>query len=273
MSHTREDLDAYEALALELAAFAIGEIGGRRVNPDERSTKDHAADWVTTVDVGVERHVRREISQRFPDHAIVGEELGSSGDPSAGGLVWYVDPIDGTTNFVHSLPWSSFSLCLADDEGLLLGVVADPHRQEVLSARRGAGSRIDGAATRCRDADTLVGGALLTELAGVECWPGFFELAAAVSRHKCVTRVMGSCALSLASLAAGRASAVVLSGWNPIDVGAGVLAARESGAVVLAGPGAPHVLGAGGLEHDLLVAVAPGATRELTEILEGLPTR
>ena len=271
MKHGEAALDAYERLALALADYAMAEIAGRRVTVAERSTKKDAADWVTVVDVNVERRVREKISEAFPDHAIVGEELGSSGQPSGGGLVWYVDPVDGTTNFVHGLPWSSFSLALADDDGLVVGVVADPHRGEVFSARRGGGAFVNGEPAHCQASAELVGGAVLSELAGVGCWPGFLDMLSALSAKKCVSRVMGSSALSLASVGAGRGSAVVLSGWNPIDVAAGVLVAREGGALVLGGPSVDPVLGAEALQRDLLVAVAPGAVDELREILEGLP--
>jgi fructose-1,6-bisphosphatase/inositol monophosphatase family enzyme len=269
MKHSEAALDAYERLALDLAAYAVAEIAGRHVGADERSTKADASDWVTIFDVRIERRVREAISNAFPDHAIVGEELGSTGQLSGGGFVWYVDPIDGTTNFVHGLPWSSFSLALADDEGIVLGVVADPHRREVFSARRSGGARVNGEAAHCQEATGLVGGAVLAELAGVDCWPGFFDMLSALSAKKCVSRVMGSSALSLASVGAGRASAVVLAGWNPIDVAAGVLIARESGALVLAGPSAHPALGADGLRRDLLVAVVPGVAAELKGILEG----
>jgi myo-inositol-1(or 4)-monophosphatase len=271
VKHSEEALHAYERLAFDLAAYAVTEIAGRHVGAHERSTKADASDWVTIFDVGIERRVRDEISKAFPDHAIVGEELGTTGHLPGGGLVWYVDPIDGTTNFVHGLPWSSFSLALADDEGIVVGVVADPHRREVFSARRGRGAQVNGEATRCQEATDLVGGAVLAELAGVDCWPGFFDMLSALSAKKCVSRVMGSSALSLASVGAGRAAAVVLAGWNPIDVAAGVLVAREGGALVLAGPSAHPALGAQGLRRDLLVAVVPGVAAELTAILEGLP--
>lgn len=272
MRHESEVLDAYEEAALELAATAMERIGERRVGAQERSTKKDASDWVTVVDVEVERIVREELAARFGDHVVIGEELGASGEVAADSLVWYVDPIDGTTNFVHGLPWSSFSLCLADDEGLVLGVVADPHRREVFSARRGAGARCNGEPVRCRDDATLVGAAVLAELAGVQCWPGMLEMLVSLSEHQCVSRIMGSSALSLASVGAGRAAAVVLAGSNPIDVGAGVLVAREAGAVVIAGAGAPRVLGAEALSKELLVAVAPGVAAELTDLLEGLPS-
>jgi myo-inositol-1(or 4)-monophosphatase len=268
------ELRACEELARQLAQYAVTEMDGRRVHADERSTKDGLSDWVTVVDVGIERHVRQQVHAAFPGHSIVGEEFGRSGNFTEGTPVWYVDPVDGTTNFVHGLPWSSFSLAVADDEGLALGVVADPHRGEVFSAVRGHGALVNREPATCTSAGDLVGGLVLSELAGTACWPGFTEMLYELSSRGCVTRVLGSSALSLASVGAGRAGGVVLGGFDPIDVGAGVLIARESGAVVRAGRAASPVLRAGGdpgedtLGHDLLVAAAPALVDELVEIVE-----
>lgn len=267
-----------EELAMALADYAVTEMRGRRVLPEERSTKAGPSDWVTVVDIGIEHHVRRELLAAFPGHLVVGEELGGSADPAAGAPLWYVDPVDGTTNFVHGLPWSSFSLALADDEGLVLGVVADPHRGEVFSALRGSGARVNHEVVSCAPGANFVGGLVLSELAGTACWPGFTEMVSELSRRECVTRVLGSSALSLASLGAGRATGVVLGGFDPIDVGAGVLIARESGAVIRAGSAASLVLRAPGepshdsLGQDLLLAAAPCLVDELVEIID-LATR
>ena len=215
----------------------------RRVLAEERSTKSGPSDWVTVVDIGIERHVRQAVLTAFPGHSIAGEEFGRSGDFAVGTPVWYVDPVDGTTNFVHGLPWSSFSLALADDEGLALGVVADPHRGEVFGAVRGGGARVNQEPVSCATAAEVVGGLVLSELAGTACLPGFTEMVFELSSRKCVTRVMGSSALSLASVGAGRATGVVLGGFDPIDVAAGVLVAREGGAVVRAGRAASPCFG------------------------------
>jgi myo-inositol-1(or 4)-monophosphatase len=263
-----------EQLALALADYAVTEVRGRRVLAEERSTKAGPSDWVTVVDIGIEHHVRQELRAAFPDHAIVGEEFGGTSEFAAGAPLWYVDPVDGTTNFVHGLPWSSFSLALADDEGLVLGVVADPHRGEVFRAVRGSGAWVNHEPVSRAPGTGLVGGLVLSELKGTACWPGFTELVCELSRRECVTRVMGSSALSLASLGAGRATGVVLGGFDPIDVGAGVLIARESGAVIRAGRAASLVLRAPGepsgdwLGHDLLLAAAPSVVDELVDIID-----
>jgi fructose-1,6-bisphosphatase/inositol monophosphatase family enzyme len=93
-------LEARAGLVEELARWAVERIVAVRPAADEIATKSSAADWVTETDLAVERHVREVLQDRFPDDRIVGEEYGASDadDPQA---TWYVDPVDGTTNFVH----------------------------------------------------------------------------------------------------------------------------------------------------------------------------
>ena len=221
--------EQYLFFAEELGLWAIDRIASHRATGT--STKSGPADLLTETDLAVEEHVREQIRFWFPDHGIVGEELGATGPQ--GGHVWYIDPVDGTTNYAHGLPWASFSLAVADAQGPVAGVVADPFRGELFSARRGQGARRNGVPIRCAGTASLEGGVLLTEWAGHLPWEGMTEMLVALSAQHCTTRIMGSSALSLASVAAGRATAVVLGGYNTHDVLAGVLIARESGARVL----------------------------------------
>jgi fructose-1,6-bisphosphatase/inositol monophosphatase family enzyme len=253
------ELDACAALLDELALRAIERIVAERPRPDQVSTKTTAADWVTETDIAVERLVRDAIAERFPGHRIVGEELGSSGDEDAP-ATWLIDPVDGTTNFVHALPLSSFSLCVADEDGAAAGVVADPYRREVLSAVRGRGAHLNGEPVRCSQATTLMGGIVLTELTAQSVWGGMAELIAALAEAGCVTRIMGSNALSVASVAAGRCVATVIGSFNPGDCLSGALIAAEAGAVVLGPSGAPR-------EGEPLLCSAPGVVDDLLPLL------
>ena len=272
MAVSPAELASYEELARELAEDAMREIAAARLQHGDRRTKKDASDWVTSVDLAVERHTRDRIAERFPAHGLIGEEFGRSGETGEDALVWYIDPVDGTTNFVHGLPWASFSLALADRDGLLVGVVADPARGELFSAVRGGGAVLNGAPIRCRG-EELLGGAVLMELAGVECWPGMLEVMTSLSTQKCVTRIMGSSALTLASIGAGRAAGCVMAGFNPIDVAAGVLVAREAGATVLCGGETATLLGAGPLGAQRLLAATPGTLPALVELVESASAR
>ena len=225
-----QDLVARATLVDELARWAVERIVAERPAADQIATKTNAADWVTETDLAVERHVRDAVRDRFPQDRIVGEEYGST-DAVAPPATWYVDPVDGTTNFVHGLPFSSFSVAVADDEGAAVGAVADPYRGEVLSAVRGGGARRNGAPVRCAETGTLVGGIFLTELSMQSLWPGQADLMELLAAAGCVTRILGSNALSLASVGAGRALAAIVD-FNLVDGQAGTLVAREAGAAV-----------------------------------------
>jgi fructose-1,6-bisphosphatase/inositol monophosphatase family enzyme len=248
------ELDACAALVDELTAFAIDRIVAERPRADQISTKTSDADWVTETDLAVERHVRDAVREHFPGHRFVGEEYGTSGseEPAA---TWYVDPVDGTTNFVHGLPWSSFSVAVLDEAGPAVGAVADPYRREVLSAVRGRGAFLNGTPTRCTDTTTLTGGIFLTELTMQSLWPGQTVLMGSLAREGCVTRILGSNALSLASVGAGRALATLIGRFNLVDCQAGALIARESGADVR-------------FERGGILCAAPGVTDEVLRLWE-----
>jgi len=248
------ELDARAELVEELARWAIDRIPTRPAD-DEISTKTSDADWVTEPDLAVERHVREAVQERFPDDRIVGEEFGAT-DAEGAAATWYVDPVDGTTNYVHGLPWSSFSCAVLDDEGAAVGAVADPYRREVLSAVRGRGARRNGETIRCAAAESLVGGIFLTELTMQWVWNGLPELMGRLSDAGCVTRIMGSNALSLASVGAGRALATLIGEFGPVDCHAGTLIAQESGAQVR-------------FEGKSVICAAPGVVDELLELVRG----
>lgn len=248
------------AVAKDLARRAIETIGSARLGPTDVGTKSNAADYVTVFDRMVEQQVRETIAVRWPDDKVVGEELDDSGGSS--GRVWYVDPIDGTTNFVFGLPWSSFSLAMADADGPAVGVVADPWRDEIFTAVRGRGAQINGKPIHCADTEELAGALLLTEWAAYRAWDGMDSMLRTLSDAGCTTRVMGSSALSLASAAAGRASAAVLGGFNTWDVLAAVLIAREAGAVVLGRDGQPAPLVPGKHDNGVMVS-SPGIATEV----------
>ena len=250
---TEAELDACAALMEELAPRAMQRIAETR--PQELGTKKWAADWVTETDLAVERFVRDAIEERFPAHRIDGEEYGVSGDAGAP-ATWHVDPVDGTTNYVHGLPVSSFSICVADEAGAAAALVADPYRRETLSAVRGRGALRNGEATHCSEATSLMGGIVLTEFSAQSLWPGMPQVMEALARAGCVTRIMGSNAFSVSSVAAARSVATVIGSFNTGDCLGGALIAAESGARVLAASDPPA-------DGELFVCAAPGVVDEL----------
>jgi len=248
---SEHELDECAAFVDELARYAIERIAAERPRADQIGTKTSDADWVTETDLAVERHVRDALRARFPRDTIVGEEFGSS-DVAEPRATWYIDPVDGTTNFVHGLPWSSFSIAVCDEDGTAVGAVADPYRPEILSAVRGRGARRDGRPVQCSNTRTLVGGIFLTELSMQSLWSGQAALMGSLAGAGCVTRIMGSNALSLAAVGAGRALAAIVD-FNLVDGQAGTLIARESGAQVR-------------FEGKGVLCAAPGIADELARL-------
>lgn len=188
------------------------------------------SDWVTAVDVAVEAGVRERLAQAYPQHRVVGEEGGASGEAQAP-LVWYVDPVDGTTNFAHGLGWASFSLALVEDGQPQVGVVEDPFRGRSFHAVLGGGAYLDERRLEVAAGDPA-GQVVLLELAGHRRWPGFERLSRALEDNGVTARVMGSSALGLAETAAGSAVGVVLGEFHPWDVAAGALILTEARGVL-----------------------------------------
>lgn len=264
---TPDYVDELLFFAEELALDILDHIAAARRSTVRVETKTHAADYVTSVDESVEELVRAAVSAAYPSHRVVGEELGVLGADDAP-VTWYVDPIDGTTNFVFGLPWSSFSLAGFDEHGPLIGVVADVFRREVFSAARGRGSRLDGRPLRCWQGATLRGAVVLTELVGHRSWPGMEQMLARLADELCTARVMGSSALSLACVGAGRAAAAVLGAYSPWDV-AGILIAREAGASVLGGNGEAEAPAFDGTNHGGIAVAAPGVAEAIHAVWRG----
>jgi myo-inositol-1(or 4)-monophosphatase len=251
---TDAQLDSCAALMDDVAVRAMERIVAERPRADQVRTKKTAADWVTETDLAVERLVRDEIAARFPDHRIDGEEYGVSGRDDAP-ATWLVDPVDGTTNYVHGLPVSSFSLCVSDEGGAAAGIVADPYRRDVLSAVRGRGALRNGRPTRVSGAHSLMGGIVLTEYTAQSLWHGMAGAMQALADAGCVTRIMGSNAFSISAVAAGRCVATAIGGFNPGDCLAGTLIAVEAGATLPWGvpaEGAPFLCATPGVVGELL---------------------
>ena len=185
-------------------------------------------DRATEADRRVEEVIRRVIRERYPGDRILGEELGLDGDPDPGGL-WVVDPIDGTDCFVFGLPMWSVSIAWLEAGRLEAGVVFDPVQEELYTASRGDGARLNGDRIFATTADHLAAGLVgighstrvrpATTLAAMDrllAGDGLF--------HRC-----GSGALSLAWVAAGRLLGYHEPHMNAWDCLAGLLLVREAG--------------------------------------------
>ena len=237
---------------LQMAQF------GRKMQVDKKGT----IDLVTEVDVAVERMFRDLIADRFPDHQVLAEELGGSAEVPAGAC-WVFDPIDGTTNFAHGLPIFCASLALEVDGVPEVAAVYDPNRKELFTAERGGGAFLNGTPLRVSSAAGLVDALLVTGFpydvhARVDEIVGLF--AAFVGRARAVRR-LGSAAIDLCWVAAGRMDGFWESDLKAWDTAGGALIVTEAGGRATAMDAAPftsrggEVVASNGRIHDAMLDV------------------
>ena len=207
-------------------------------------TEKHDRDLVSDVDLAIERQVRAHLAGATRDIGFLGEEEGQSGSP-AGGWLWTLDPIDGTSNFAHGIPLCATSLALLHDGRPVLGVIDAPFLGLRYHALDGHGAyagehRMSASSTdRMKDAVVAVGDYATGPRADHKNQQRLaltIQLAPRVHR----VRMIGSAALDLAWVAEGRLDAAIMLANKPWDTAAGVLLAREAGAAVVDIDGSPH---------------------------------
>jgi len=259
----------YLATAIE-TALAAGRIHKQffRQNPEVR--KKGPIDLVTAADVAAEREFRALIAGRFPDHSVLGEEQ-ANGMPaiSPTRCRWIVDPLDGTTNFAHGLALFCVSIALEIDGTIELGVVYDPMADELFTAERGAGARLNGQPIRVSSRETLLDGLLCTGFPysirdrpqrQVEVFSAFLLRARAVRR-------LGSAALDLCYVAAGRFDGFWELQLHPWDMAAGALIVSEAGGRVTNYSNQPidlfggQIVVSNGCLHEDMLSVIQDAAR------------
>lgn len=221
------------------------------------------ADLVTDADIASQAAIRREIADRYPHHLFVGEEKTSQVDVGDDEFVWLVDPLDGTTNYIHDYPCYAVSVAVAQGAELLAGVIYDPVADELYAAERGAGAYCN-AARLTTSPISEVGEALVAVSLPPRVGPDSPDLAdfVRVVQVAQAIRRSGSAALNMANLAHGRLDAFWATKIQPWDVAAGVLLVREAGGVVTGRGGGefdvwhPHFLAAAGPQlHETLLEI------------------
>ncbi len=228
--------------------------------------KDHQVDYkgvidlVTEIDRKSEDYLLGEVKRRFPGHKVMSEETG--GVDGHDEHEWFIDPLDGTVNYAHGVPMFCVSIGYAYKGQLTLGAVYDPLRREMFLGERGKGAWVNGRALRVSRAETLQKSLLVTGFP-YDTWyaeRNNFDYFVKLAKMTQGVRRLGSAALDLCYVAAGRFDGYWELSLKPWDVAAGGLIALEAGATVTNVDGAPDfirppqsILAANPMIHPLLL--------------------
>jgi myo-inositol-1(or 4)-monophosphatase len=231
--------------------------------------KEHQVDYkgvidlVTEVDRQSEDYLLGEIRKQFPDHHILAEE---SGGTRGDGHQWYIDPLDGTVNYAHHIPIFCVSIAYASNGTLSLAAVYDPMRDEMFTAERGCGAILNGRPLHVSAATELQKSLLVTGFP-YDAWDSEFDNFANFVKFAKLTqgvRRLGSAALDLAYVAAGRFDGFWELSLSPWDVAAGGLICEEAGGRVTNVYGEADYIS----PPQSIVATTPGIHARMLEELE-----
>ncbi|MCR8643045.1 inositol monophosphatase [Paenibacillus sp. N1-5-1-14] len=262
---------SFTAVAINTASKAGEWIKSKLGNIREVNLKQSSQDLVTEIDKGAEKLIRNLILTHFPDHSILGEE-GVEPGPAASAqalremsdaeYLWIVDPIDGTTNFVHGFPFFCVSIALAHRGEVIVAAIYDPMRDELFVAEKGKGAYLRGKVLEVSGEETLAQALVATGFPPDQQYALPLNLAGVnvISPQVRNLRVAGSAALHMAYVASGRLSGFWEIGLNAWDVAAGALLIQEAGGRVTDTDGKPYslavrnMLATNGLIHDEMVS-------------------
>ncbi len=217
----------YLRTAIE-AARSAGELIVRSRDKKLHVRHKGRVDLVTEVDLLAEQEIIRTIKEKYPDHRVVAEESGVGEDESD--YIWWIDPIDGTTNFVHGYPHYAVSIALQAEGAIIAGVVYNPVSREFFSAARGEGAFLNGVPLKVSSAKKLNDSLLATGFPyDRDQRPRALSILKSLIVRVRGLRRDGSAALDLAYVAAGRLDGFWEFGLQPWDTAAGSLIVREAG--------------------------------------------
>jgi myo-inositol-1(or 4)-monophosphatase len=260
-ANTNRALLATCVAAAARAAQIIRERGADRQNViwEHKSTFD----FVTDIDRSAEQAIAEIVGSRHPDARMLGEEL-SPTMTGRDGLVFVADPLDGTTNFLHGLPWYAVSIAAMIDDELTAAAVLNVANGELYTATAGGGARLNGQPIVVSDitdpARSLIGTGF--PFKGDEHVDEYLQMLPRIMRESAGIRRPGAASLDLASVAAGRFEGFWEITLAPWDIAAGVLLIREAGGIVTNLSGDPLRV-----DHTGLIAGNPGTHRWLMDIV------
>ena len=260
---------------LNVAVMAARKAGNllirKMVNLDKlRIEQKGHNDFVSEADHAAEQAVIETIHKHYPDHAILAEESGAAGDADT---VWIIDPLDGTTNYLHGFPVFAVSIGVQVKGRVEHAAVYDPLRQELFTASRGAGAQLDGRKIRVsgqhRLDRALLGTGFPFRQADLEI-SAYMDMLAKSIRNSAGVRRAGAAALDLSYVAAGRLDAFFETGLAPWDMAAGGLIIREAGGIISGLDGSENYMETGHVlcgTPKIYAAMAKLCAPEITELV------
>ncbi|MBU2709985.1 inositol monophosphatase family protein [Zooshikella harenae] len=221
------------------AARSAGEVILRGYEQLDRLevTEKGPHDFVTQIDTAAERTIIKALRKAYPDHSIFGEESGHrEGKDSGKDYLWIIDPLDGTSNFIHGIPHFAVSIACQYRGRIEHAVVLDPIRGEEFTASRGKGAQLNGHRIRVSNRkqmhDTLIGTGIPFRQDQMKHAEAYFGMMKSIAEKTAGIRRGGAAALDLAYVAAGRLDGFWEYGLNQYDMAAGILLILESGGLI-----------------------------------------
>ena len=254
------------------AARRAGNILARKLNNPEKLKVEQKGrnDFVSDADRKAEEAIIETIRDLYPDHAILAEESGADGDSDT---VWIIDPLDGTTNYLHGFPVFAVSIGVRVKGRMEHAVVYDPMRQELFTASRGDGAQLDGRRIRVSGGTSLehslIGTGFPYKLIDDEMTP-YLKMLETVLRNTSGVRRPGAAALDLAYVAAGRLDGFWETNLNAWDLAAGSLLIREAGGIISGLDGSENFLDTGHVlagTPKIYAALAKVCARDIKALL------
>jgi len=244
------------------AVVRAGDLQIAKFGTGVRVDKKGAIDLVTEVDVEVERMFRALVAERFPDHDVLAEEMGDAGARGARHR-WVFDPLDGTTNFAHGVPIFCASLALEIDGDAAVAAVYDPNRKELFTAEAGVGAWLNGQRLKASTNDSVIESMLVTGFpySVHQQADEFLKVFGQVLKHARAVRRLGSAAIDICWVAAGRMDGFWEASLKPWDTRAAALILEEAGGKVTGmdgtkwNPDGGHILATNGHVHDEMLRI------------------
>ena len=195
-------------------------------------------DLVTEVDRQAEQEIIQTIRRAYPEHAILAEETGYSHEQAQSEICWVIDPLDGTMNYIHGIPHFAISIAAKNQQNLEVGVIYDPIRNELFTAARGKGAQLNERRMRInvnKNLESILIGTGFPPSAHADqesAYNTYLKLFGAIFAKIGGVRRMGSAALDLAYVAAGRLDGFLEESLKEWDIAAGALLVQEAGGIV-----------------------------------------